>query len=265
MATFDHIIAYEDRDEIFTSRWSLSGVITKDGSENISTDGMAWFSTGVVGDTLTVAVYADAAGSGSIATGTASVTAIALAATAVTLSEANSSGISGEVWIESYTSAVTLAPMKVSLVMDTDLSLEYARIEQAQMDSVYDSTNGFALYCAAATKETLNLASNLFKEQMGGYGAKELRYLSADRLTPDWRAIVQPGQYLNVTKYWALWKIFYAVAEGLPESDIMMVKAEHFYSLYQDAMQALNPTFDTDSDGDADESASASVIHYERV
>ncbi|MCP4309492.1 MAG: hypothetical protein GY788_32380 [bacterium] len=262
---FDHIIAYEDRDEIFTSRWLLDGVITKDGTENIATDGMAWFSASASGDTLTITVYADAAGSGDIATGTASVAAIALAATKVTLAQANSSGISGELWVEEYTSAVTLAPMKVSLVMDTDLSLEYQRIEQAHMDSVYHSTNGYAEYCAAATKEILNLATSLFKEQMGGYGTKELRYLLADRITPDWRTIVQPGQYMSVAKYWALWKICYAACEGLDENDVMWQKAEYFRAQYEDAKASLHPTFDTDNDGDADESASASIIHLERV
>jgi len=268
MATFDHIIAYEDWDEIRTSRWSLTGVKTKTGSLNVDLRGWLWFSAATVGNVMTVTVYKDAAAASSVATGSGDVSGVDDAPVEITLAAANSSGISGTVWIEETTSDVTTVPLFATALLDKDIELEYKNAAGSHMGN-YDSTSGYADYCAAATEHVLLKASHLYREELGGYGAPEMRYAeAATRKYPDYRVIANPLQLKEAALYWAMSRIFAALDETKGSVGSMYAtKAERYEEMYRDAVSSwsLAMNLDPDSDEDADTTVSPSVVHVERI
>jgi len=268
MAIFDHIIPYEDWDEIRTSRWSLTGVKTKTGALNVDNRGWLWFSAATVGDTMTVTVYKDASASSSVASGTGDVSGVDDAAVEITLSQLNSSGITGTVWIESTTSDVTTVPLFVTAILDKDIELEYTQAGGSHMAN-YDSTSGYADYCAAATKHVLLKVSHLFKDELGGYGAPEMRYAeSATRKYPDYRVIASPEQLQEAALYWAMSRIFAALDEAKASAGSMYgSKADRYQEMYTDAVSSWSLAFnlDPDDDEDADTSGGPSAVTMQRV
>lgn len=268
MATFDHIIPYEDWGEIRTSRWSLTGIKTKTGSLNVDSRGWLWFSASTSGDTMTVTVYKDAAGASSVATGSGDVSGVDTAPVEITLAQANSSGISGTVWIEETEDDVTTVPLFVTALLDKDIELEYKNAAGSHMSN-YDSTSGYADYCAAATKHVLMKVSHLHSDELGGYGAREMRYAeAATRKYPDYRVIANPLQLQEAALYWAMSRIFAALDETKGSVGSMYAtKAERCQEMYDSAVASwsLSLNTDPDSDEDADTSTSPSVVHMERV
>ena len=267
---FDHIIVYEDRDEIRTTRWIIDGVITKDSG---NTDkGWLWFSTVKTGDDLVVTVHKDSAGASSVmlsaATDISDLDNDADNAVKITLAAENTSGLTGTMWVHDWTEDVTLVPVMVSLVMDQDIEDEYARSDEDHMDGVYDSTVGYARFCSVATGHIMRLVSNLYSTELAGYGAHEAYNLTLpERLYPDWRGIVQPLQLLDAAKYYACWKIFMAADESDGTDSMLAYKATQCKEQYDDAVSKWNLAINTDpdTDEDADLSKSASVTRPTRT
>ena len=101
MSDFGYCYAYEDRDEVHTSRWLLKGVSTR-GTRNLL-DGRLWFSATDTNDAVAVNFYNELACgvSSLVATGTADISGIDDAPAKCTIVEANESGLSGECYFES--------------------------------------------------------------------------------------------------------------------------------------------------------------------
>lgn len=262
--SFENLIVYEDRDELHTSRWKLDGISTK--SDGKTDSGWLWMNATKAGNDLTVDLYKDVAcdAGDKVATGVSDISAIATAAVKITLAEANSSGMSGELYAEEYTADVAAVPVLVSLCVDADLVVEYRRL--ASLPN-YDATNGMAEECARATDKVLLLVSQMFKEQLGGYGAGEHRNLtSADRLYPDYRCISQPKQLREAAVHCALALIFWSGHE-LADHTMYSELGQRHESKYDQAVGSWNLAFNTDpdTDDDADESGSGSIVRPERI
>ncbi|KKM25982.1 hypothetical protein LCGC14_1589520, partial [marine sediment metagenome] len=105
MSRFEqYVISYEDRDDLHISRWLLEGVNTKPSGSTYR--GWLFMQASKAGDTATVDLYKDpACASGDkVATGSADVSGVGSAPVKLTLSEANSSGLSGSLYFEGYSS-----------------------------------------------------------------------------------------------------------------------------------------------------------------
>jgi len=263
--SFDNVINYEDRTEMRTSRWSFDGIITKDSGNTAK--GWVWYSAVKTGDNLVVTVYKDAAGASSVAlSASTDISTYETAPVLVALAEANSSGITGQLFVHDYTSDVTLAPIMVSLIMDEDIELIYARSDETHMSDVYDSTNGYARFCAKATEHMLMFAASQFAEQMGGFGAEEDHNLTGPaRLAPIWSSIVAPEQMKDAAVYYACWLAFLSADETDGEDSMLAFKAEQCKAEYDAAKSSLTLVFDTDNDEDADTVGAASDIIPNRV
>ena len=110
--SFDYMICYEDRGRMRTSRWKLEGVKTLAAG---STDGgWLWLTTARTGDVVTANVFKDAACTtgNKVASGTANVAGMSAAGVRCTLSQANTSGVSGEFFFDVY-AADTAVPAPV--------------------------------------------------------------------------------------------------------------------------------------------------------
>lgn len=265
MSSFDYAFAYEDRDEVHTSRWVLSGVNTT--SAGNVTNGRLWMTAADSADTVTVNVYKDpACGAGDkVASGTCDISGIADASVKCTLSAANSSGLTGEFYFEKYTSDPTVpVEVLVSLAMDAELALEYGNIADLP---AYDATTGMATYLAAATKKTLLLASQLFRDQMGGYGAPENRYKTlAGRDYPDYRALANPDQLQDACVHWALMLALGRSHERSRETMYSQLR-DHHDQKRREAIDSWNIAFNTDPDDDedADEAKNPSAVSITRL
>lgn len=264
---FDSIIAYEDRALIRTSRWELDGIVTKDSG---NTDrGWLWFSTVQTGDNIVMTLYKDRAGTNDVAeSDSVDVSDADTTPVMLTFSQANTSGISGIVWIEDFTEDVTLEPAIVSLCMDQDIEDIYARSDEAHMADVFNSTTGFARFCSVATSHVVRLITSLYMQEIGGFGAVEAFNLtSPDRLNPDWRGVVAPLQLLDAAKYYACWYIFMAADESDGSDSMLAFKATTCKELFDEAVSKISLTINTnpDEDEDADLTRSASVTRPTRT
>jgi len=266
--SFDYLIAYEDRSEVHTSRWTLSGVKTL-AAGNTSADGWLWMQAVDTDDTIQVYLCNDpACASGSrVAGGTADISDIANGAEACALTEENSSGLTGSFYFESYTSdPAVVIPVLVALCVDADLDAEY--INLADLPSgVYSSTTGMADYCAIATQKALLLASQMFKEELGGYGAPEHRYHTvASRSFPDYRRLAAPDQLKDAAVHWALMLAFGACHERASGTMYSELRDYHDTKREQ-AIGSWNLSFNTDpdSDEDADAAKSSGSVRVVRI
>jgi len=202
---WESIIPYEDRSNFHTARWRLLGVTTKENAQNTD-NGVLWLKMSKAGDTVTANIYKnDGLASGNlVATGSADVSGVdgtGENAAQVTLSEANSSGLSGEFWIHQYVDDDS-CPIQVALCTDEDLDVLWDGIEDL---SGYDSTYGMAEFIRAAGQDVLALVARLFQDQVGGYGAAEAWYITdAEQIVPDLRRIANPGQLRLACAYRAL-------------------------------------------------------------
>lgn len=267
MAKFDYPIPYEDRDEFHTSRWALSGVNTTDDG-NLDA-GWLWMLCVDSDDTVTVTLYKDAAcaADDAVATGTADISGIDDAAAKCALAASNASGLTGEFYFESYTDDNASAiPVCVSLCVDADLAEEYRNADSLPPD-VYDATNGMAAYCAAASRKTLLLVTQLYAEECGGYGAPEHRHIpAATRTYPRLSVIANPDQLKDAAVHWALMLAFGSCHETARDTMYSTLRDYHDEKR-KEAIGSWNLTFnsDPDADADADEQASAGGVRPIRL
>jgi len=263
--SFDYCFAYEDRGRIHTSRWVLNGVRTT-ATGNLK-DGRLWMTAADTDGTVTVNLYKDpaCAASDKVATGTADIGGIADVAARCTLTAANNSGLTGEFYFEAYQAdPATEVEVLVVLAMDADLSLEYGDLSTLP---AYDPTTGMAVYLAAATKKTLLLASQLFRDQMGGCGAPENRYrTAASRDCPDYRVLANPDQLQDACVHWALTLAFGRSHERAGQSMYSELRNYHDEKR-REAIDSWNIAFNTDPDDnqDADETRHPSAVPVTRL
>ena len=263
---FEYCIAYEDRDSLHTSRWSLAGVNTK--ADGNTRNGWLWLSCGRDGDTVTAALYKDGAcgESDKVATGTADVTDIETAAAVCSLAEANSSGLTGEFYFEGYAEDVQAVPVLATLCTDADLRDEYHNLADLPAD-VYDPAVGMAGYCAVATQKVLLLVSQMYAEALGGWGAPEHRYGTvSSRVVPDYRRIAAPDQLKDAAVHWALMLAFGSCHERAAGTMYSQLRDYHD-AKRKEAIAAWNLALNTDpdSDEDADTSRSSAMTRITRL
>lgn len=261
---FEFPIVYEDHDEIHTARWKLTGMNTREDGANTDR-GWLWMECASSNGTVTVNLYKDAAGDSGdkVATGTADISGIDDAEVKCTLSEANSSGVSGELYFIAYTEDPSaLVPICVSLCVDADLELLCRDGLLSDFPSdVYDPTYGMARWCAAATEKCLLTISQMFKERLGGFGAPEHRHQTgADRDSPRYSRLAEPAQLRDAASHWAL-MLAHAACYGQARSTVDSEARDYHERMKNEAVAAWNLTFNTtpDADTDADESKSAGM------
>jgi len=264
---FDYVIGYEDRDDLHTSRWALAGVNTTSGG---NTDrGWLWMAAVRSGSTVTVDLYKDAGcdSDDKVATGTADVTDIDGAPARCALAAANSSGLTGELYLEDYDGdPAAPVPVLAALCVDSDLAEEYHNLDDLPGD-VYDSTNGMARHCAAATRNVLLLVSQTYAEELGGYGAPEHRHsAAASRAWPDFRRIANPDQLKSAAVHWALMLAFGSCHERAQDTMYSRLRDYHD-AKRKEAIAAWHLAFnvDPDSDEDADRSKSSGMARVTRL
>jgi len=207
--SFDYPFAYENRLEIRTSRWLLTGVNTR--SAGNTDRGWLYLQAARDGQSTAVELFKDpACGADSrVATGSADLSGIDSAAARCVLQADRSSGLAGEFYFEHY-AADPSGPVAVlvSLCVDDDLRDEYQNLDDLG-DGVNDPQTGLARFCAAATRKTLLLAGQQFAAELGGFGAPEHRSrLSAGRTVPDYRRLANPDQLKEAAVHWALMLAF---------------------------------------------------------
>jgi len=268
MSRFEqYLICYEDRDEFHTSRWLLEGVSTKDDGNTYR--GWLFMKCTKSGDTVTVQLYKDPACGSSdlVASGSADVSGVDDDPVKVSLSEQNSSGLSGSFYFEGYDSDNSdPVPVLVSLCVDADLAEEWYDLD-ALPKEVYSSSYGMAAYCAAATRKVLLLVSQMYAEELGGYGGREhVHYRDATRSLPDWRRIIVPDQLKEAAVCWAL-ELAFGSCHKLAEETMYSQLRDRFEQRRKDAIAAWNLTFnvDPDSDQDADRLKSITAVRLTRL
>jgi hypothetical protein len=230
--------------------------------------GWLWMNAVRTDDTLAVDLYRDAAceAGDKVATGSADISTIAEGPVKVALSPANDSGMSGELFVESCLSDVGDAAVLVSLCVDADLAEHYHRIDAFPSD-VYDPTSGMARHCAAATRKTLLLASQMYADQLGGFGGPEDRRLAAAaREVPDFRRIVAPDQLKEAAVHWALMLAAGSCHDRAQETIFSRMRDYHD-AKRKEAIAAWNLTFNMDPDVDdqADQSRSTAMVRSTRL
>ena len=256
MSRFEqYVISYEDRDEMHTSRWALKGLRTPFGG---NTDrGWLWMTAARAGDTVTVALYKHAAcgAADKVASGTADVADLDAAPAPCALAADNSSGLSGELYLQDYASDPAAAvPVLVHNLSDLP-------------GDVYDATAGMARYCAAATRNVLLLASQMYPEELGGYGAPEHRHRdAAARERPDYRRIANPDQLKSAAVHWALLLAFGSCHERAGETMYSRLRDYHDEKR-KEAVAAWRLAFnlDPDDDHDADRAKSVGMTRITRL
>ena len=263
--SFDYCFAYEDRDEVHTSRWSLSGLSTK--PDGPLADGRLWATFARAGDVVTADLYATAAceSADKVATGTADVSDLDAAAAPCTLTEANSSGVTGAFTIESYSSDPPAAvELLAALCTDADLADQHAALADLP---VYDSTVGMARYCSVATRRVLLTVAQLYVDHLGGAGAPEHRYRTgAARGEPDFRRLANPDQLKDAAVHAALAMAMGACHERADETMFSRLRDYHDAKRIE-AVEAWNIAFNTnpDTDDDADRQAAAGAVRVTRM
>ena len=263
--SFEYPFAYEDRGSIHTSRWLLDGVNTK--AAGNTTAGRVWLLCSRDGDTVTADLYKDpdCDSAEKVASGSADISAIDSAAARCELSEQNDSGLSGQFHFESYTADPGYAvEVLVSLCTDADLADEFSNLSDLP---VYGSSVGLARYCAVATRKVLLLVSQMYAEELGGFGAPEHLYHTVSlRETPDFRRLANPDQLKDAAVHWALMVAFGACHERA-EQTMYSHWRDYHDSKRKEAVAAWNLTFNTDpdSDEDADTQKSSGTVRITRL
>jgi len=268
MATVEqYVISYEDRDEVHTSRWKLMGLNTKAAGNTYG--GWLFLVATKSGDDATFSLYKDPACASAykVAEGTADVSGVDDAPVKVTLAEANSSGLAGSVYVEDYDSDPSdIIPILVTLCVDTDLIEEWYDIDSLPSE-VYDETYGMASHCVAASRKALLLVSQMYAEELGGYGGREhMHYLDATRASPDWRRLIVPDQMKDAAACWAL-ELAFGACHKLAADTMYSALRDRFEQRRKDAIAAWNLTFnvDPDSDQDADSMKSGNAVRLTRI
>ena len=263
---WEGIISYEDRgDHLTTSRWRLSGISTKEGSENTDS-GVLWLKTARSGDTVTCDLYKDdgCASGNKVATGSADVSGCDNTgenAVEVTLAEANSSGITGSFWIHDYQEDST-CPVQVALCVDEDLDALWDGIEALPG---YDSTNGMAEFIRVAGEDVLGKVMAIFRDQLDSYGTQEAWFITdADRTYPDVRRVANPGQLRLACAHHSL-EIALGRSHQMGSETMYSALRDHHAEEYRRAMDSLQLAFKTGSGDDVDYGRSASAHRMDRA
>jgi len=263
-----YVISYEDRDEIHTSRWNITGINTK--SAGNTSAGWLFMVCSLSGTTVTVDLYKDFAlgASDKVLTGTFSTASITTTPAKCSLTAANTSGLGGYVYFESYVSDPADDYVSVLATLCVDEEIREDWYDLAALPSyVYDSTNGLAKWCIIATKRVLLQVSHQYANELGGFGAKEQPYYqSSSRLVPDWRKIASPDQLKEATICQAL---CLALGSMHKQADVTMYSdlRDHYRQRYMDAVNAWHLAFNTDpsSDEDNDTMKSARSVRLDRI
>jgi len=265
MRHWESVICYEDRTCFVTSRWRLSGIATKQGAENTDA-GLLWLQMSRAGDTVTADLFSDdgLAAQDKVATGTADGSACdgtGANAVELSLSEANSSGISGSLYIHAYYQDGE-APLQVALCVDEDLNALFDGIEDLPG---YDATAGMAEYIRIAGDDVLAKVARMFADELGGYGAAEAWFLSdADRRVPDLRRIANPGQLRLACAYRAL-EIATGRSHLLADASAYSTLRDNFAVQYAQAMDSLTLAFTSGGDEVAIDTGSGTTHRLNRA
>ena len=152
----------------------------------------------------------------------------------------------------------------MSLCADGDLADEFANLAELP---AYDESTGLARYCAVATRKVLLLASQMFAEELGGFGAPEHRCRTiASRDVPDFRRLANPDQLKDAAVHWALMLAFGACHERAEETMYSHWRDYHD-AKRKEAVAAWNLAFNTDPDADEDADArkSSGMVRVTRL
>lgn len=263
---WESIICFEDRDDhLTTSRWRLSGVATIESGENTDS-GVLWLVTSKTGDDVTANLYKDdgEAAANLVATGTADVADCdntGVNAVEVTLTESESSGLTGSFWIHDYQDDAT-SPVQVALCTDEDMHGLWDDIENLPG---YDSTNGCAEFIRVAGDDVIGKVCVIFREYLGGIASGEAWFITdADRYYPDLRMIANPAQLRLACANRAL-----AIAIGRSHQmaeDTMYSQLRDFHEAqYKDAMASLVLVFKAGSGDDVTEDKTVGSTRLERA
>lgn len=251
-ATFERVICYEDRDASLTHSWWLEGIKT---TATGNTDhGKLWADFTYSGSTYVVDLYkssnrqsADKVASGSSAS-----------LGEISLSEANSSGISGQLDWEEYAEDQTSVVVYVSLAVDEDVQRWWQDYTQL---SGYDGTYGLATYHGWAVGTVLDSVSRRFAEELGGYGSVPW-WQAGSKLYPDLRRLANPECLRDAQ---ALCVLYQALGADVQRSDSVFAKQrDYFQNCYAEAIGNLLLSIDTDLDGDPEYVASQLGRNWQR-
>ncbi|HOD83839.1 MAG: hypothetical protein BWX88_01112 [Planctomycetes bacterium ADurb.Bin126] len=264
---FDYAYAYEDRNEIQTSRWSLTGLDTRNSGNTHG--GWLYLRSTREGDQATVRLYKDpaCAAEHQVASGSADLATLDARAARCTLQSVNSSRLAGEFFFERYVADPEQSvPVLVCLCVDEHLREEYQNLDQLGSD-VYETQAGMARFCAAATRKTLLTASQQYAVQLGGFGAPEHRnWPAAGRATPDFRRLASPDQLRETAVHWALMLAFGSCHERA--DDTMYSRLRDYHDLKRkEAIAAWNLALvsDPDAGGQADHARSVGARYVTRL
>ena len=262
---WETIICYEDRCGGFhTSRWRLAGVKTAQGAENTD-GGVLWLEMTRAGDTVTADLYKSAScgESDKVATGSTDVSGLdgtGAAAAELDLSEANSSGLTGSLWLHRY-HADAACPVQVGFCVDEDLNALWDGIEALPG---YDSTYGCAEFIRLAGEDLLAKVAAMFRDRLGGHGAAEAWFLhDAARSVPDLRRIANPAQLRAACAHRAL-----AIAIGRSHrmgADTMYSRLRDYHQSEHERALASLVLAVRPSDADAEANCRAGAVRQSRV
>lgn len=269
---WESVICYESRAEaMHTSRWRLAGVRTKEGAENTD-EGVLWLATTRDGDTVTADLYKSAARAvgDKVATGSAGVAGLdgsAGSAVEVTLSAANSSGLTGSFFVHAY-HADDVCPVQVALCVDEDLDALWDGIESL---AGYDATAGAAEFIRLAGEDVLAAVAATFRDRLGGYAAAEAWFIedhARSRLggpegLPDLRRLANPAQLRLAAAHRAL-EIAIGRGHNMAAETMFSRLRDYHRAEYDRAMACLVLAFRA-GDGGAVGSGPAGALRQSRV
>ncbi|MCK4624999.1 MAG: hypothetical protein KAV00_06800 [Phycisphaerae bacterium] len=263
---WENIICYEDRsDHLTTTRWRLSGISTKEDSENTDS-GVLWLKTTKSGDTVTCKLYKDdaCADANEVATGSGDVSGLTNTgedSVEIALSASQSSGMGGSFWIRDYIGDDT-CPLQVALCTDEDMDALQDAIESLPG---YDLTEGCAEFIRVAGDDVIGKVSALYRENIGGFGTPEAWFITdAYREYPDLRMIANPSQLRLACAHRAL-AIAFGRHHEMADMTMYSQLRDYHNTEFAGAMQSLVLTFKSGSGDDANEVDSGHVINQQRV
>ena len=263
---WESIICYEDRgDHLHTARWRLAGIATKEGAENTDS-GVLWLKTTKSGNTVTADIYKDdgCASANKVASGTVSIAGgngTGANAAECSVTESESSGISGSFWVHQYTGDDTCG-VQVALCVDEDLDALFDGIEGL---TGYDSTNGCAEFIRIAGEEVLSAVSRIFRDALGGYGSPEAWFITdASRSYPDLRRIANPAQLRIAAAHKAL-EVALGRSHQRANATMYSELRDYHAMKYEAAMASLLLALKPGSGDNAEDSISAATVRLARV
>ena len=263
---FDYGWSIEDRDDIHLSRWRLQHIATRS-EHNLDADGRLWLKLAYSSPNASGGLYSERACTTQVATiANTDVSTLTTAPIKVTITEANTSGITGEFYLEEWETPAAIEGIEVlvALCVDDDLS-----DERDDLDTLpaYDETAGMARWISAACTRVMLDVYNIHADALGGYGAPEHRnILTADRDYPDPRRISNPDQLRRIVALRSL-SLAMGASHQRAGDTLYSVERDRYDAMADEAMSRLRLVINTDpdNDGDADERASSQVVQIVRM